>query len=491
MQVLDSVRAKGPAGYVRRVGSIGARFGLSVQPMVRRLDAYAALTSRFGVRPTFPITAVVLSRHPELVRAYSHEGVEFAVHGLVHDDHRTAPDERKAPSIARAVELFHRARVPVTGFRAPYLRADAATLAAVQAAGLTDDSSQTVHYDVLPSPVTAKPGGGWQRALDYYTSWDAARTSVRPRLVDGLVTVPVALPDDEIMVDRLSWKGAQLVGPWLAVLEEVHRRGEVFTVQLHPERFDECAEGLTAVLHRRGELEGGCWAASLGEMCDWWRERAAARVVLQRPEPGRWRAVLDGSPRTVLETVGGPGAGSGPGGEGAPGTGRELEEESDLEPVVGVTPEVARRWGRFLAEEGFLVREDLPPQRCAVHLGDELARSSDEQAVLRRVLEAPAPVVRLARWPGGARSALVVSGDIDSLTLNDFLRRQVETRRGGPVAVVPRARDGARPVPSQRAGGTAQTERPQTERPHTEKPQTETVQTEAVQAQIEGETHGR
>ena len=44
-----------------------------------------------------------------------------------------------------------------------------------------------------------------------------------------------------------------------------------------------------------------------------------------------------------------------------------------------------------------------------------------------QMVEAPsAPLLRFSRWPAAARSVLVISGDIDSLTLWDYLWRLSE-----------------------------------------------------------------
>jgi len=51
-----------------------------------------------------------------------------------------------------------------------------------------------------------------------------------------------------------------------------------------------------------------------------------------------------------------------------------------------------------------------------------------EIAVLARIDAGPGPLVRLGRWPNGARSALAVTGDVDALTLGDFAIRSWETR---------------------------------------------------------------
>jgi len=48
--------------------------------------------------------------------------------------------------------------------------------------------------------------------------------------------------------------------------------------------------------------------------------------------------------------------------------------------------------------------------------------------VLDAIESGTGPLVRVWRWPDGARSALAVTGDIDALTLRDFVVRSWETR---------------------------------------------------------------
>jgi len=50
----------------------------------------------------------------------------------------------------------------------------------------------------------------------------------------------------------------------------------------------------------------------------------------------------------------------------------------------------------------------------------------DKLDLVNRIEESDAPLVRLWRWPSGARCALSVTGDVDSMTLIDFLRRPLE-----------------------------------------------------------------
>src|SRR5437868_1545797 len=122
-----TLRAKGGAGMSARVRTILSRFGPTAARMERCFDRYLTITSAHDARPTLPVTAAVLGRHPALVRRLAAEGAEFAIHGLVHNDHRPLDYAAQRASIARAAAIFRRAGIEPAGFRAPYLRANDAT----------------------------------------------------------------------------------------------------------------------------------------------------------------------------------------------------------------------------------------------------------------------------------------------------------------------------------------------------------------------------
>ncbi len=47
-------------------------------------------------------------------------------------------------------------------------------------------------------------------------------------------------------------------------------------------------------------------------------------------------------------------------------------------------------------------------------------KPEDERPLLARIEDGDWPMLRLGRWPDGARSALCITGDIDALTLWDY-----------------------------------------------------------------------
>jgi hypothetical protein len=415
MNVAMSLRAKGFGGYVSRLGTIASRFGFGEIEMRRALDRYVALTDSVGAAPTFAIPAVVLSRHPAMVSDYVRRGVEFAVHGLVHGDHLTLSAERQARDISRAARRFRECGIEAAGFRGPYLRYARSTNEVLRSLGFAYHSSQAIHYAVLDPSHAAD--ASYRRALTFYRAWDADRVVSRPRDVDGLLHIPVAIPDDEILVDRLRLGPDAQMAAWRSILEITHSRGELFTLQLHPERIRQCERALRSLLADARAL-GDVWIAQLREVATWWNHRRAARIEILEAGAGGYIARLRGSGALSLVLTR----------SGLPPELIPPERTVELEsiPAVGLAPDAPEEVAAFLRDEGYLVERSLERSRFGTFLN--LADGWTERSVLAELASARGPLVRIARWPAGKRSALAVTGDIDSITYRDFMLRLWETR---------------------------------------------------------------
>ncbi|HEY8301000.1 MAG TPA: polysaccharide deacetylase family protein [Jatrophihabitans sp.] len=422
--VLFTLRTKGTRGLATRVVTVGTRFGPTPLVLRRRLDRMIDEAAHHGFRPTCPITTTVLVRHPDTVRALADRGMEIAVHGLRHNDHLAMDAELQRREIQQAVALFRRCGIEPAGFRAPYLRADERTRAAVRAAGLAYQSDDAVVFDTDRLQGIAAGTEPYRLAVEMYAARPAASTTTRPSLDDGLVRIPVCLPDDEMLVDRLHLPEDAIAEVWQQILAGTHARGDLFTMQIHPERFVKSLAAVRSVLTEASSL-GTVWTARLDEIAQWWRARAACRIEKGRRD-GRTRFALAGDSRARMRLVGGPNM-KGPG--RAPV--RSMTLPDDRLPAVGLaqgTPETVRR---LLVEDGFLVVTD-PDVACAVQL-PATVDATDELALRTRVLQAERPVLAVDRWPYGTQSALALTGDIDSLTIQDFFHRVRENARGVPA----------------------------------------------------------
>ncbi|HEX8246419.1 MAG TPA: polysaccharide deacetylase family protein [Longimicrobium sp.] len=410
MAVLFPVRHRDSGGVVARARSIAWRFGVSPRPMEARLAHLDALTAEFGVRPTWALTARVLQRSQVAVRRFADRGVDFALRGLTHDDLSLRSLAEQRASIARAADVFRAADIPFSGFRCPYLRGNAATDQVLA-------ELDFLYHSTTPVRLHTAPGHG-----------RTPHPPVRPSERGGLVHIPVALPDDEMILGRRLGPGG-LAGAWRAMLDATWRRGELLTLRLHPERIFECDEALRSLLSDARSRRPAVWIATLDRIARWWRRRAETRLSVHEPEPGRFRVVVDGDPYAAL-LVRNLALGDTEPWFGAERVAhcRDCQVRAERKPVVGVSTRSPASVLDFLAEEGFPAEVSDERARYGAWV-DAPGDAIDHSALLAALETADGPLVRLARWPAGARSALAVTADIDGITLQDFALRLWDARR--------------------------------------------------------------
>ncbi len=428
MSLAMSLRARGPVGSAVRTVNVLSRFGASVAAMERRLDLYESITADLGIHPTWPATACVLGRHPALLRRYAERGAELTVHGLVHGDHSRLGARLQRDTLSRATEIFERAGLRPKGFRGPYLRYNAETLDVLRELEFWYHSSQAVVFPLVdavqPTPAAS---GRFALACELYSAIDARTIAVTPRLREGLVDIPVAIPDDEILVERLGVNVATATAQWLQILDDTYRRGELFTVQLHPERIIELGDALGATCVEARRRSPAVYIARLEEIAAWWLRRSRFTIVVARSAPDRLRVHIEADEdATVL--VRGIDVECEPWyGRDAVCRSRDFEVASPRAPIVGLSPSTPVWVGDLLREEGMPFEISDRRESYGAYV-DAAGPGWTEARVLEAIETAPGPLVRIWRWPDSARSALAVTGDIDALTLRDFALRSWETR---------------------------------------------------------------
>lgn len=409
---------------MQRAASIVRRYGITPVKMEQALDLLVAILDRFGCSATLAIVAVVLGRHPRPIRRLCERGIEFSIHGYRHIVYGQLSPIEQSAHLARARQLFERAGLPAQGFRAPYLRASSETLRAVQDQGLAYDGSQAISWDVLAGHDTP----GYRHVLSFYGALAANDYPSLPRLEGGLVRLPYSLPDDEALVHRLSLEtGEQMSELWLAVLSRSYQRGELFTLGLHPERIFVCQDALTAVLAKARSLTPPVWIARLDQIAAWWRARARSVLQVARPEEGEYHVeVACPAGTTVLVRAADVDRPTIPWMNGYRQVlANTFRVRASSRPFVGISTQASSRLAEFLRQQGYIVELSDQAQDYAHFFDRQTFTADQELALLTQIEEAGSPLVRLGRWPHGARSALAVTGDIDALTLWDFFLRLV------------------------------------------------------------------
>jgi peptidoglycan/xylan/chitin deacetylase (PgdA/CDA1 family) len=414
-----ALKGKGALLLSQRTAGIARSYGLSSAKMDLALQKFVAVLHHFRCSATFPVVSVVLGRNAQVIKRYQEKGMEFALHGYRHIDHCTLSREEQLAEMAAALHLFNRIGITAKGFRGPYLHANDDTLMILQEQGLAYDSSLALSWEVLQDCETE----AYRRALDFYGALPASDYPSLPSLEGNLVRIPYSLPDDEALVHRLSPRNTeQMSEAWLAILCLSHERGEMFTLGLHPERIALCQESLVTILSQARQLVPAVWIARLDEIADWWKARNEAKVKVLDVSEGIHRITVAGPVGTTVLARGiqveAP---------TAPWTdGYDLVERAPFtvrsasRPFIGLAPTVDPKLSRFVQQQGYIVETSTRSQDYGCYLDQTDFSVEDHRAVLTEIENTASALVRLARWPDGARSALAITGDIDALTFWDY-----------------------------------------------------------------------
>lgn len=415
-----ALKGKGLVTLVKRIQTIGQRYGLSAARMDRSLAQLSRILQQFDCRATLPITAIALARSGAVIQKYQAQGIEFAVHGYRHVDYSQLALEEQKAHFRQAGQIFREQGIHFEGFRCPYLRWNEHTLRVLSQNGFSYDSSASLVWEVGEEHTT----DSYDRVLSFYDAQPAADYLALPYLdaAKNLVRIPYCLPDDESLVERLRWNSlSEMNQVWPTMFRQIHKQGELFTLGLHPERIEDCASALLATLQVRAATPA-VWCARLSEIAAWWKARHAAVVD-----------VADMQDDVLQLTVNGP--------EGTTLLLRSLDVKTATEPwyngyqraseipctvrinkrpFIGVSQGTAPALTRFLKQQGYILETSLNPDLYSFYLDRSSFSRKDERRLMAQIEEADFPLARLGRWPNGARSALAITGDIDALTLWDY-----------------------------------------------------------------------
>ncbi len=423
------LKSRGLVNSMQRLPTIATRFGVSTAKMDRALNGYVDIANAYGTTPTLAVTANLIERHPSVFERLSQRGAELAIHGWVHTDYRALDADEQRAHIERGLAAFAQRGIPVEGFRCPYVRWNEDSVTTAKELGLQYGSNRTVAWDVVPADDGISPRAleAYRKGLSLYGSAEAASMVSLPSFVNGLLDLPASLPDDEALVDRLRTTPQRREQIWRDILDEVHALGEMFVLILHHERLALCRSALEAVLTHTQDRQPHVWLASLAEISAWWHRRAGYRLQIDLTAEGTYRVIAPDDPdvAVVARGVDG-GAALRPWfGDYQMARSSHFSIRAPKRPAISVDEDASPTLLQFLVAEGYVVQRG--GSDCSLHLGGwRTFEDTDKRAVLAVIDASDAPLVRIWRWPQGARCAMSLTGDVDSMTLVDFIRRPLE-----------------------------------------------------------------
>jgi hypothetical protein len=245
-----------------------------------------------------------------------------------------------------------------------------------------------------------------------------------------------------MLFDRLRITSQEEVGRiWSRVMLRIYNLEGLFVLNLHPERALLCKEALQSLLSFALSRPLPTWIASLKDIAGWWKERSTFKLDLTPLADNRWEVRATCTPRgTILARhlmIEGTSIHDGFDGESRVQA-EHFVVTSALCPCISVSPRTPGEVVDFLREQGYAMAQYLPDDAAkhALHLDipEGLGTSRAEQirrssALVEQIEQSEAPLLRIGCWPNGSRAALAITGDIDSVTVQDFFLRILEVKQ--------------------------------------------------------------
>ncbi len=425
--LVRALHTRGLRNLLHRFFRIASRYGFTTHKGRRCLKLYAKVLNSFGCNATLAVCGIVAQRYPRIVREAATLGYEIACHGFTHTDYGKLTLEQQIDDLKKSSRVFCLISIEATGFRGPYLASNNQTPAAIRAVGMRYISNETILWDVMDDcNETETQSEPYRKAMEMYRPNMASEQPSLPVLSDGLVIIPVSLPDDELLVDRLGITRPERISAiWRDILNMSYERGELFTLMLHPERINICCKALENLLEEASSKEPPVWIATLNQIAEWWRERSTFTFTVETCSDKLSLRVNCSDRATVLiKDLTGQFTGEkllyGP--YRVVNT-RIIPVEHGKIPVLGVAKDVPKFVARGLIEEGFFLERSNDRLKYGIYLDADNIGPRTVPEIVKMVDITQGPLLRFWRWPDAAKSAMAVTGDVDAITFADYLYR--------------------------------------------------------------------
>jgi len=411
---------------IRRFCRILRRYGFGSSKFELVLFGFTGMVKEMGFIPTIPVTARVVERHPNIFRKICNDGVELAIHGFKHIDYTALTPEEIKSHIMMATSIFKKNNIEFSGFRFPFLRWNEETLEIIRNMGFSYDSSETVVWNVLELNDFGRASRlNYYKILDTYNASDFEKMVSLPIWKNGIVEIPVAIPDDDILFDRLGIADeARVYSTFKMMIDGTLERGELIVLQLHPERYFLYKNALKKILEfisNRNDI----YCCSMNQISEWWRERRRFRFEIEGKGDGLFRVKAHCSKRaTILVNNSNDGSRTIFFGSYSIVDAREWTMRSSVRPAVAISRWSSRGVKDFIRSEGFAYKISKTRGDCALFLDIRHdIKENDKRSILKMIDDSGLPVLRFWRWPYKKRGCVAITGDVDSVDIWDFGER--------------------------------------------------------------------
>ncbi len=382
------------------------------------------LTQQFHIIPTFPVTASVVDRHPRIFQELQNQDVEIAVHGKIHIDYTQLNVNETRDHLYQAAEIFRKHGIRYSGYRFPFLRKNGERIELLREQGYLWDSSDVISWNSLDSNMFHhRNWTDYKKILKTYKADNADRMRSLPHLENGLVEIPISVPDDDILIERLGIHDEDLIySIWKKMVSRVCERKELLVMQMHPERYNAYKNAFRKML-KFITNEKDVWIASLGEIARWWQDRNAFQLKVTKLGRMRYQIVPDCTKRATILMNRGASNDSGTIKKKTFKKGK-WEIESPKKPIIGIDPDTTSNVFEVLRREGYPyeISSKSNDYNYFIKYTGKLDLK-DEKQLLQSIDCHQYPLFNFWRWPNEHCFGFALTGDIDGVDLWDYGER--------------------------------------------------------------------
>lgn len=424
MKLNEWYKKRGIQFVFQRAKRLGQRYGAGAGKAMARINDTVDELDQFDCHPTFFVPAVVARRNLDYIRGLQSRGCEIGVHGYQHVDLKSYPAAESSAQLMRAVESFKELGLEVHGFRCPYLSSSDELLRKLPAKVFKYSSNKAIGW-THQHRGTQQPAIMFEKIEEFYQPMPADSTLCLPWMQDGMVEVPVCVPDDLQMYDGLSYSVEEMSSAWVDILRITQQKGDLFNLIFHPELAALCNAPFIDVLKEARTKPNSVWVAPLRDIGDWWLEKEAFRVEIERQHGGFLLNLLhtprgtvlyrgfevrqpsldwDGHYRRLLSD--------------------RLEISGPTLPLIKLESGLPDWAAPALRGMGYITLAESEAYSGSLTIGRKCVEEFSNPVLLREHIESSeVPLVRFWPWPDGQRSALCLTGDLDALSLADYATR--------------------------------------------------------------------
>ncbi len=424
MNIKAWYKKRGISFILERARRLNERYSFHPRKSIERIESCIDKLRAYDCYPTFAVPGIVVERNGAFIRHLQDIGAEITVHGYNHVDLKACPPEEASRQLEHGARVFRAHGLEAHGFRCPYLSASDELMKAIPQGTFDYSSNKAIQWPIN-SPAGTPESLLFETIKSFYAPQASDSTLSIPWFQDGLVEIPVCVPDDLQLHDGLGFGLEQISQFWLEILRQTYQRGEIFNLMFHPEMASFCEDPFVKVIQAANSLQPRVWLARLREISEWWREKSAFTVDAVRDDDSYVLNFHCTSRATILYRGFEPMVPANPWDASYfQIKNLRLNVHSAIRPFIGLAVNAPQWVETTLRGMGYILETGATAAQCSLYIDENCLRSLGNAVALIDYVERDSrPLVRFWPWPDGARSALCITGDLDALSFMDYAVR--------------------------------------------------------------------